>query len=640
MVVHSADQHQQAKTAFIASLTDLAESEIDREPLLLSRDRGKAATLIQGAVDRGDIYKSVEANIDALIAEHIIHVEQAAREIRRHEVGGDVAAEEERLGNKTEEEYTKEATVRRQAREKVRKQDEARKRREEEKERLRAEEKMKMLELEKLRTADERRRDHEAREEKRKREREAQRAVEKQLEEERELQRRERYEMRKKEEKEREREREWEWEREREQEMERERDSDRHRGRDRSRDYAGSSYRDLEDIPWGGDESVRRSRSRPQEQEMTPLLAPEVDEKALEEAALELLLKEGRELAAKSGPRTELERSESLEPPPRKSQLSKSKLSEPSTPKPTTDDRKSTPKPETRISSKTSYSNVTRQPAPTPADLTDLTPHHRSDRSASSAHDPYSRPRHPSRSRSRSRTRYSSRWDSEKRKADAEAKQAWKEQAVRQREREAEAWKRAAREGRDFTECRTRSRSPTRDAEREKERSNHHRHRHSRSRSPKPRSRYERERERERECERSRSPRARKGYQEGAARSSARKSKSPVEIDRYVPGGSGRTRPGRSDEKAGRSDERAHRSDGRSYRTDDRAHRTDDRSHRTAHRPHTTHDRPHHRADDRPRDRDRDWDDHRYVDIDRYVPSPGTKCGDGPAVGGAAAGDE
>ncbi|KAI4126747.1 MAG: hypothetical protein LQ347_004852 [Umbilicaria vellea] len=442
----------QAKTAFIASLTDLAESEIDREPLLLSRDRGKAATLIQGAVDRGDIYKSVEANIDALIAEHIIHVEQAAREIRRHEVGGDVAAEEERLGNKTEEEYTKEATVRRQAREKVRKQDEARKRREEEKERLRAEEKMKMLELEKLRTADERRRDHEAREEKRKREREAQRAVEKQLEEERELQRRERYEMRKKEEKEREREREWEWEREREQEMERERDSDRHRGRDRSRDYAGSSYRDLEDIPWGGDESVRRSRSRPQEQEMTPLLAPEVDEKALEEAALELLLKEGRELAAKSGPRTELERSESLEPPPRKSQLSKSKLSEPSTPKPTTDDRKSTPKPETRISSKTSYSNVTRQPAPTPADLTDLTPHHRSDRSASSAHDPYSRPRHPSRSRSRSRTRYSSRWDSEKRKADAEAKQAWKEQAVRQREREAEAWKRAAREGRDFTE--------------------------------------------------------------------------------------------------------------------------------------------------------------------------------------------
>lgn len=273
-------------------MTDLAESEIEREPLLLSRDRGKAATLIQGAVDRGDIYKSVEANIDALIAEHIIHVERAAREIRRLEVGEDVAAEEERLGNKTDEEYAKEAAVKREARAKVRKQDEARRRREEEKERLRAEEKKQMLELEKLRTADERRRDHEAREEKRKREREAQRAAEKQLEEEREIQRRERYERRKKEEKER----------------ERERERDRDRGRDRSRDYGRSSYRDHEDIPWGGDEPIQRSRSRPQEREMTPIPAPEVDEKALEEAALELLLKEGRELAAKSGPRTELAR--------------------------------------------------------------------------------------------------------------------------------------------------------------------------------------------------------------------------------------------------------------------------------------------------------------------------------------------
>jgi hypothetical protein len=34
--------------------------QIDREPALLSRERGKAATLIEGAVDRGDVYKSVE----------------------------------------------------------------------------------------------------------------------------------------------------------------------------------------------------------------------------------------------------------------------------------------------------------------------------------------------------------------------------------------------------------------------------------------------------------------------------------------------------------------------------------------------------------------------------------------------------
>ena len=104
---------QDAKTAFTTSLTELAETEIDRDPSLLSRDRGKAATLIEGAVDRSTIYKTVEANIDALIAEHVNHVELVARDVRKLEVGEDLAAEEERRGAKTDEEYAREIAVKR-----------------------------------------------------------------------------------------------------------------------------------------------------------------------------------------------------------------------------------------------------------------------------------------------------------------------------------------------------------------------------------------------------------------------------------------------------------------------------------------------------------------------------------------------
>jgi hypothetical protein len=65
--------------------------------------------------------KTVEAGVDLLIAEHLSHVERAVRDIRRHEVGDEVAAEEERKGNKTEPDYEREAELRRQAREKLEK---------------------------------------------------------------------------------------------------------------------------------------------------------------------------------------------------------------------------------------------------------------------------------------------------------------------------------------------------------------------------------------------------------------------------------------------------------------------------------------------------------------------------------------
>ncbi len=150
------------KAIFTRSLQELAEAEIDRDPSLLSRDRGKAATLMQGAVDRSDIYNNVEKALDELIAKNIDHIIKAGRKIRKAEVGEVVAAEEERRGSKTDEEYAKEVAVKRQERVRARKQEEARKRREDQKEALRLEEAQKLKELEKLRSQDERRKEREA----------------------------------------------------------------------------------------------------------------------------------------------------------------------------------------------------------------------------------------------------------------------------------------------------------------------------------------------------------------------------------------------------------------------------------------------------------------------------------------------
>lgn len=331
---------QEDKIAFTSTLNDLAETEIDRDSSLLSRDRGKAATLMQGAVDRSSIYKGVESSLDALIAEHLDHVESVAREIRSNEIGEEAAAEEEKLGNKPDEEYAKEAIFRRKAREKQKEREEARKRREEEVERLRSLEEKKKAELDKLRRADERRRENQAKEEQRVKNREAHRALLKQKEKEEELRREER----------------------RKEEMSRNRARDRSIDRTRLNDESEGTLRSRE--PPRHD-----SRTRLNEKPATPPPASPVDEKALEVAALELLLREGRELAAKSGPRVEQERSESLELPSlrKSSSVKPPKLGEPSPPEGPSADRSRSPQ-KTIVfpkGPKLSYSQI-RRPAASP----------------------------------------------------------------------------------------------------------------------------------------------------------------------------------------------------------------------------------------------------------------------------------
>lgn len=119
--------------------------------------------MLQGVVDRSDVYKDVGQSLARLISDNISHIEYIARDIRRADVGEEVARAEEQRGRKTDEEYEQEAAVRQQEKAKIREQEEAKRKRAEEKERLMAETNRKMKELDKLRKDDQRRREKEAR---------------------------------------------------------------------------------------------------------------------------------------------------------------------------------------------------------------------------------------------------------------------------------------------------------------------------------------------------------------------------------------------------------------------------------------------------------------------------------------------
>ncbi len=215
-----------------------------------------------------------EADVDTYVSEMLGAAEEKLREIRRKEVGEQVASVEENNGRKGDEDYAREADARRLARLKIRREEEH-KRREKEKE-------------EKERRVRERRRELE---EKAAREKER-----KEQEERRRLQREARYEA--------EREREAERRRAYEREAESEREAKRKRELREEEAWPRSKQPRRE-----GGSSVSKEAEKPQLQ----------DDKNLDEVALELLLKEGQELAAKSRPRSEVERSGSLDPPIRKS---------------------------------------------------------------------------------------------------------------------------------------------------------------------------------------------------------------------------------------------------------------------------------------------------------------------------------
>lgn len=485
----------------------------------MSRDRGKAATLMQGAVDRSDIYKSVELPLDALIEKNLSHVLKVARDIRKAEVGEELAAEEEKRGSKTDEEYAEEAAARRiareqerarveeetrvkareaareqerqEARQKARQQEEDRKRREEELEKLRAEEHAKRLELEKLRAAEEKNREEQARKEreeaaieKRKaierevQQREAQLYMSRKLVQEKEIEKRKLFERREKE------------------ILERERVRNRDEESARPRLEAAETYRpnDME------------SRSQPIELIKDPpasSVPPPVDETALEEAALQLLLREGREMAAKSSSKPNFERIEPLDSPHQKhAPFSKAKFAESSPLKVSSPLKSPLRKPDLPPVPKLGYSATKIRGPSNPS-----YPSH----CYNEAHGSQARPAHKhntsnhksGRSRSRSKTRHLSHRPEEPRYLDQDEACRKRTQAVTAlRESDADTYKRA--QGRRRSETHDHELPPPLDRN-HPDHQHHYQHHLDRLKHDKL------SRSRERRFERSRSPGAKSG---------------------------------------------------------------------------------------------------------------------------------
>ncbi|CAI7647762.1 unnamed protein product [Penicillium pancosmium] len=292
----------ESKTMFTDQLIALAESEIEREPAHLSRERGKAATLIEGAVDRGDVYKNVEDSIDRLASKHLDAIMDTVRAIRRQDIGEDAAAKEEQAGSKTDDDYNAHVKEKRDARDEVYR-EEMRKQKEieDEQKRIRAEELRKKREIERKKEDEERARRKEI-DDQRRAERERLRDEQRALDEQRDRERDERWRGRD------DRDRYRGWDRDRSRTRDRDRDRDRDRLRDRSPAYRS----DRGGSPRGRDAKTDRSNASAIP---TPAPAPPVDEKSLEEAALQMLLKEGEELAAKARqkPEFDFEEAEAIE---------------------------------------------------------------------------------------------------------------------------------------------------------------------------------------------------------------------------------------------------------------------------------------------------------------------------------------
>ncbi|KAK4692162.1 hypothetical protein P7C71_g4989, partial [Lecanoromycetidae sp. Uapishka_2] len=505
--VWSQFEESEEKIAFTKSLHELAEEEIDRDPSLLSRDRSKAATLMQGAVDRSEIYKDVEKALDVLIAKNIDNIVKAGREIRKAEVGEGVAAEEEKRGNKTDEEYAKDIAVKREERARLRKREEARKRREDEMEALKAEEAKKLEELNQLRSADERRK-----------ERDARRA-------------------------------------EREAEMERRKRPNK-----------------LENIHEKDKMKVEDPASKPP----TPA-APVIDDEAITAQALEDLLRESREMVAKSAvPKAEPEDSASPHRPIPKG--------------PAADRNKALVKPRLSYSSAPIHQGSPIPPRPRE--------HSRSRSPYRATSSRYDRSRSASRTGRRS---HSVRDEQPRREVESEAKAAYKAQMQSKRDTEPDFYKK--RSYRDDEEHRSRSRSRSRGTDREstrdRDRSKHRDYDYDYDRR---RSHYD-ERPRSRDRERSR--------YEDRPYTRPRREEAPEHIDRYVPGGAA---PRRDRERRESKEDDATTKDSTRDRDRDSSYYDVDRDRRYYKKDHDSG-----RSDYRDKDRDRDRDrDSRYRDRDRY----------------------
>lgn len=442
---------------FEAALRTFTMTEIERDPVkYLKPDRRMGAPLLEGAAARGDVYAQTEKDVDAYIDQYLASAERALRDIRRTEIGDSAADDELERGSKSDEAYATEAESRRK--------DLAKKHVDEEKVRRKREaQEKKKKELEALKKKQEelmQETERLQREQKRRAERDAWKAAEKDKE------------------------------------------------RERIRKYN-------EDRDKAKKEAEEREQAAKEERERRQKERAEREQKRLEEEALDLLLREGKAMAEKAK-RPELERSESMEPPPRltkhpsapRNNLSREEMRAQGL-MPTSMTLRKTDKPNM------APSESRHSAASNPAVEDDKRRPSRA-RSPSLARSAYSRRREPSprdddRRASRRETTHR---DSLYRDISAERK-AWK---ARQRERDASR----GEEGEVVERAPVRARSRSRGSYR----------RRRDSRSP--------PRRRNRGDSRSRSPPRYRDRERAASPARRReRSRSPPGIDRYVPGGSG-----------------------------------------------------------------------------------------------------
>ncbi|KAF4930906.1 Reticulocyte-binding protein 2-like protein a [Colletotrichum viniferum] len=270
------------------AILEVAEHEVQRNPhQLLTLDRGKAAALIDGALERSGVYQKAEQVITQLIDKKAI--EERMRQLRRADIGEEEATAEQQRGAKTDEEYHADTMGRRAERERVR--EELR-----QKELAIEEEKRKIAREERKKVEKER----EKAEEQRKAERDARRAAREKAQAERDAERDERRRQR---------------DRERSRDQNRDRSRSRSRRRDRDRDRERDRERDAERERERQEERERRRKQREEETEKAKKNLTQEDMKRLEEEALLDLLRESTHGAAKQ---PEMEIDEALAPPPRK----------------------------------------------------------------------------------------------------------------------------------------------------------------------------------------------------------------------------------------------------------------------------------------------------------------------------------
>ena len=112
---------QEFEHELIDKVKSVAITTLEANPSLLSSTRKKSAILVEGHIERSEVYQEAENYIRNLIREqHFGGIEEGIRALRVAEVGQEKADLEREMGNKTDEFYNAETAKRRADRERIR----------------------------------------------------------------------------------------------------------------------------------------------------------------------------------------------------------------------------------------------------------------------------------------------------------------------------------------------------------------------------------------------------------------------------------------------------------------------------------------------------------------------------------------